>query len=184
MFYYPLHFCRTAKTNTCTPSDILNHEPRAPTADGLNAQCAVWQAREKRHERESHVAKAQMEAALSRGVSWGLSEDAEVDPGEVDADNIDWRAYSQTHTFTDKQVSFEPHSGCLIVLTRCSWSCSHELRMLPRKNASAEGMVAAHAVVAAVTIITGGSIESLHARALALAWIMIPHSIACTASKP
>ena len=34
------------------------------------------QAKEARREREEAVAKAQMAAALNRGITWGLSEDA------------------------------------------------------------------------------------------------------------
>ena len=42
------------------------------------------QAKEARQEREAQVAKAQMEAALSRGVSWGMAEDARAsDDDEV-----------------------------------------------------------------------------------------------------
>ena len=45
------------------------------SSDGILA----WlpgQAKEARQEREAHVAQAQMEAALSAGVSWGMAEDA------------------------------------------------------------------------------------------------------------
>ncbi len=69
-------------------------------------ECAVKsQAQEKRREREKEVAKAQMAAALNRGISWGMGgEDASVDAGEESgAPSVDWRAYSQTHSLTDHQ---------------------------------------------------------------------------------
>ena len=37
-----------------------------------------WQAKEARKEREAQVAKVQMEAALSKGVSWGMAGDDQV----------------------------------------------------------------------------------------------------------
>ena len=140
----------------------------------------VWQAKDARKEREAQVAKAQMEAALHSGVSWGMAGDNQVcrrpcaeshartpgdnqsallcwalscsrarvakgrvvasafpdagsteawsllpslqvsnvscmqacllllqdpeDEGEAAALAVDWRAYSQTHTLTDKQA--------------------------------------------------------------------------------
>ena len=38
----------------------------------------AWQAKEARKEREAQVAKVQMEAALSKGVSWGMAGDDQV----------------------------------------------------------------------------------------------------------
>ncbi len=57
--------------------------------------------------REDEVAKAQMAAALSRGVSWGMAEDAGEDDEEENADMgaaaADWRAYADTQGLSDKQ---------------------------------------------------------------------------------
>jgi hypothetical protein len=39
---------------------------------------AVEQAKEARKEREAQIAKVQMEAALSKGVSWGMGVDDQV----------------------------------------------------------------------------------------------------------
>ena len=39
---------------------------------------AGWQAKEARREREAQVAKVQMEAALHKGVSWGMAGDDQV----------------------------------------------------------------------------------------------------------
>lgn len=47
-----------------------------------------------------------MDAAISGGVSWGMSGDAADDMDDEDAPpggSVDWRTYSQTHTLTDKQ---------------------------------------------------------------------------------
>ena len=48
--------------------------------------CMPIQAKEARRERDQQVAKAQMEAALSRGVSWGMGEDA--GPGDGSSDEV------------------------------------------------------------------------------------------------
>jgi hypothetical protein len=63
------------------------------------------QAKEKRKLREQEVAKAQMSAALNKGISWGMGgEDASVDmDDDSGAPSVDWRAYSQTHSLTDHQ---------------------------------------------------------------------------------
>ena len=62
------------------------------------------QAKERRKERESAVAKAQMAAAMNAGISWGMSEDA-MDESEENASTptVDWRAYMTTHSLTEKQ---------------------------------------------------------------------------------
>lgn len=56
--------------------------------------------------RDEEVAKAQMAAALARGVSWGLAEDAEEDAEDRSGEGAasgDWRAYADTHGLSDKQ---------------------------------------------------------------------------------
>ena len=64
------------------------------------------QAKESRKEREAQIAKAQMAQAISGGVSWGMAGDAADDMDEDElppGGPVDWRAYSQTNTLTDKQ---------------------------------------------------------------------------------
>ena len=64
----------------------------------------LLQAKAERQQREQEVAKAQMTAALSKGASWGMEEDGlggEEENGE--AAQVDWRAYCQTQTLTEKQ---------------------------------------------------------------------------------
>ena len=62
------------------------------------------QAKEMRQKREEEVAKAQMAAALNRGINWGMMDDS-PDPSanESETISVDWRAYSQTHTLNDRQ---------------------------------------------------------------------------------
>ena len=57
------------------------------------------QAKEARKDREQAVAKAEMAAALSRGVSWGMGEDAAATGGNDESSGglVDWRSYSATH---------------------------------------------------------------------------------------
>lgn len=56
------------------------------------------QAKEARKDREAALAKAEMTAALSRGVSWGMGpEDANVSAQEQSDEAVDWRTYSMNH---------------------------------------------------------------------------------------
>jgi hypothetical protein len=48
------------------------------------------------------MGKAQMDAALAAGASWGFGEDAAEEL--VEGEEIDWRTYAETHSLTDKQV--------------------------------------------------------------------------------
>ncbi len=50
-----------------------------------------------------------MDAALARGVSWGMGEDAHASDDDEDGDGgaaaaVDWRAYAESHALTDKQA--------------------------------------------------------------------------------
>ncbi len=66
----------------------------------------LLQAKERRKEREAQISKAQMDIAISGGVSWGMGGDAADDMDDDDepaGGTVDWRMYSQTHTLTDKQ---------------------------------------------------------------------------------
>lgn len=63
----------------------------------------LLQAKEKRQLREQEMAKAQMAAALDRGISWGMGEDAGSDQEEGGPPTVEWRAYAQTQTLTDHQ---------------------------------------------------------------------------------
>ncbi|CAL8465521.1 g5057 [Coccomyxa elongata] len=65
---------------------------------------AALEAKEARKIREQQIAKAQMDAARSGGVSWGFGEDAVVDEeGEGGDAVVDWRIYMQSHSLTEKQ---------------------------------------------------------------------------------
>lgn len=62
------------------------------------------QAKELRKKREEEVAKAQMAAALNKGISWGIMEEApDQDAADSETITVDWRAYSQTHTLNERQ---------------------------------------------------------------------------------
>jgi len=62
----------------------------------------VRQAKQTRQDEEGRVGKAQMDAALAAGASWGFGEDA---PEEIaEGEDIEWRPYAETHSLTDKQV--------------------------------------------------------------------------------
>jgi hypothetical protein len=91
----------------------LSHQYIEPWAAGTGVtspSCLPPQAKEARREREQQVAKAQMEAALSRGVSWGMGEDAAPGDGSSDEGegggnaDVDWRAYAAAQSLTDKQA--------------------------------------------------------------------------------
>ncbi|KAK9833306.1 hypothetical protein WJX81_005069 [Elliptochloris bilobata] len=85
----------------CGPAELM---PEEGLTRKQKQQLAAMEAKEARREREAQVAKAQMDSALARGVSWGFGEDAVVEPEDVDAaSKVDWRAYSDTHGLTDKQ---------------------------------------------------------------------------------
>ena len=61
------------------------------------------QAKQARKDEEGRVGKAQMDAALAAGASWGLlGEDAAEEIAE--GEDIEWRTYAETHSLTDKQV--------------------------------------------------------------------------------
>ena len=44
-----------------------------------------------------------MAAALNKGISWGMGEDAMEEDDSGEAPSVDWRAYSSTHSLTEKQ---------------------------------------------------------------------------------
>ena len=61
----------------------------APCEWQVDVVNVAWlQAKEARREREAQVAKAQMDSALSRGVSWGFGEDAVVEPEDAGASSV------------------------------------------------------------------------------------------------
>ena len=60
------------------------------------------QAKQARKDEEGRVGKAQMDAALAAGASWGFGEDAAEEI--VEGEDIEWRPYADTHSLTDKQV--------------------------------------------------------------------------------
>ena len=64
--------------------------------------CSACQAKEARKEEEVRVGKAQMDAALAAGASWGFGEDAAEEL--VEGEEVDWRTYAETHSLTDNQV--------------------------------------------------------------------------------
>lgn len=76
------------------------------------------QAKEARQEREAHVAKAQMEAALARGVSWGMAEDARAS----DEEEVTHRLLTTTNTLTSsaRQDVHGLHSSVHAQLTSTS----------------------------------------------------------------
>jgi len=79
----------------------------------LTLHCILRQAKQTRQEEEGRVGKAQMDAALAAGASWGFGEDA---PEEIaEGEDIEWRPYAETHSLTDKQV------------LRCAVSVLHEI---------------------------------------------------------
>jgi hypothetical protein len=49
-----------------------------PCHHDIHVRCLTSQAKEARKEREAQIAKVQMEAALSKGVSWGMGVDNQV----------------------------------------------------------------------------------------------------------
>ena len=58
----------------------------------------MLQAKEARKDREAALAKAEMTAALSRGVSWGMgAEDVNISAQEQSDEVVDWRTYSMNH---------------------------------------------------------------------------------------
>ena len=62
----------------------------------------LHQAKQARKEEEVRVGKAQMDAALAAGASWGFGEDAAEEV--VEGEDIEWRTYADTHSLTDNQV--------------------------------------------------------------------------------
>ena len=78
-----------------------------PTMQGwviVNVNLPKLQAKEARKQREAEVAKAQMAAALNRGISWGMGTDAaEEEDSEGATPSVDWRQYAETHSLNDKQ---------------------------------------------------------------------------------
>lgn len=86
---------------------LFNGPEELRPAEGLSKlqkkQLAALEAKEKRQAKEAQLAKAQKDAALRGGVSWGMAEEAAMEEDLDNVTEVDWRLYSQTHTLTDKQ---------------------------------------------------------------------------------
>ena len=65
------------------------------------------QATEARKEEEVRIGRAQMDAALASGASWGFGEDAKEEL--VEGEEVEWRTYAETHSLTDNQVRARTH---------------------------------------------------------------------------
>ncbi|KAK9805589.1 hypothetical protein WJX72_006586 [[Myrmecia] bisecta] len=106
--YAPFRVGDILRFGQSTRMYIFNGSTELMPEEGLTRQqrqtLRALEAKEARQEREAQIAKAQMEAALHRGVRWGMGEDAEEEPGALDAPQVDWRAYSSTHGLSEKQT--------------------------------------------------------------------------------
>ncbi|PRW44332.1 Kanadaptin isoform B [Chlorella sorokiniana] len=80
------------------PDELMPQE--GPSKEERMKQAAL-KAMAARRERDEQVSKAQMEAALGGGASWGFGEDAIND--DEDLDEVDWRAYAATKGLSEKQ---------------------------------------------------------------------------------
>lgn len=99
-----LHCQRTAPAAVARTLAVQTAGGHHPGCGQSGSQRFRMQAKEKRKTREEEVAKAQMAAALNRGISWGMDEDAIMDDDDDDGvPSVEWRAYAQTHTLTDNQ---------------------------------------------------------------------------------
>ena len=92
-----LRDCHTPPVRAAIGPGHLSLEP-ASHACSAN----LWQAKQARQDAEGRVGKAQMDAALAAGASWGFGEDAAEEIAE--GEDIEWRPYAETHSLTDKQV--------------------------------------------------------------------------------
>lgn len=103
--------------------------------DQHSKQSLLRQAKQARKEEEVRVGKAQMDAALAAGASWGFGEDAAEEI--VEGEDVEWRTYAETHSLTEKQVLRSV--SCLHMNRRCDGAstdarlhgkeCNHDLSL-------------------------------------------------------
>ena len=64
----------------------------------------ILQAKAERDRRDEEIGRAQMMAAVSKGIGWGMDDDAlEGSHTESQTPAVDWRTYCQSHSLTSKQ---------------------------------------------------------------------------------
>ncbi|KAK9842408.1 hypothetical protein WJX84_012265 [Apatococcus fuscideae] len=124
------------------PEELM---PEEGLTKSQRKQTALIEAKESRKEREAQIAKAQMAQAISGGVSWGMAGDAADDMDEDElppGGPVDWRAYSQTNTLTDKQQKLATK---LRRLENRVMNLSRELERIRAKQTQYEEMSAGQA---------------------------------------